>query len=64
MLASQRLSSDQKYIRRLHEYNYLKDATFQIAEMLAVISKVSAADIFKEYDVRDTEKCFIKKGST
>ena len=28
VIASQRLSSDQKYIRRLHEYNYLKDATF------------------------------------
>ena len=26
--AQQKLSSDQKYIRVLHEYNYLKDAAF------------------------------------
>ena len=60
-LAQQRLATDQKYIRRLHEYNYLKDATFQLAETIAVIGKVSAHEVFAEFDIRDTEDCFIKK---
>ncbi len=57
----QSLSSDQKYIRLLHDYNYLKDAAFQLVETLATLSQVSAKEIFKEFDVRDTEHCWIKK---
>ena len=60
VMAQQKLSQDQVYIRRLHDYNYLKDATFQLAETLALIAKVSAKEIFEEFDVRDTEHCFMK----
>ena len=56
----QRLNSDQVYIRRLHEYNYLKDAAFQVVETVALISEVTAKHIFEEFDVRDTETCFMK----
>ena len=47
------------YIRTLHHYNYLKDATFTLAELIANINKTSSKAVFEEFDVRDTEKCFI-----
>lgn len=49
------------YIRRLHEYNYLKDAAFQLVETVALISDQTAKAIFEEFDVKDTEHCWIKK---
>ena len=60
-LANQKLNSDQVYIRRLHEYNWLKDAAFELVERLALIEEKPAKAIFAEYDVRDTETCHFKK---
>ena len=62
ILTTQKLSNDQQYIHRLHEYNYLKDATFTLCEILANINKTSALEVFKAFDIRDTETCFILTG--
>ncbi|CDW87436.1 UNKNOWN [Stylonychia lemnae] len=50
-----KLNNDQQYINLLHEYNYLKDACFQLVEIVANIAQVPAKDIFEQYDVRDVE---------
>ena len=43
------------YIRRLHEYNYLKDVAFELCETIAKLKQVSVHEVFQEYGVRDTE---------
>ena len=50
-----RLTNDQKYINQLHEYNYLKDGTFKLAEALANIKKSSAKEVFTEFEIVDVD---------
>eukprot|EP00347_Sterkiella_histriomuscorum_P021795 403332741 len=50
-----KLNNDQRYINLLHEYNYLKDACFQLVEIVANVAQVPVKEIFEQYDVRDIE---------
>ena len=54
--AKHRLNNDRGYIRLLHDYNYLKDAAFELVGMVANLSQVPIKEIFEEFDVRDVEK--------
>ncbi len=50
------MNNDRGYIRLLHDYNYLKDAAFELVGMVANLAQVPIKEIFEEFDVRDVEK--------
>ena len=50
------MNNDQKYIKLLHEYNYLKDAAFELVGIVANLARVPTKDIFEEFVVKDVEK--------
>ena len=49
------MNNDKAYIKKLHDYNYLKDAAFELVEMVATMSGTSAKQVFDDFDVRDVE---------
>ena len=51
----QRMNNDQHYIHLLHDYNYLKDATFTLCDALSNIKNCSAKEIFEEFEIVDIE---------
>ena len=50
------MNNDRGYIKLLHDYNYLKDAAFELVGMVANIRSVPAKEVFEEFEVRDVEK--------
>ena len=50
-----RIRHDQKYIHQLQEYNYLKDGTMKLVELLSNIKKTSAKNIFEEFEIVDVD---------
>ena len=54
--ARQRVNNDRTYIRLLREYNYLKDAAFELVGIVAGMSRRPVKEVFEEFDVIDVEK--------
>ncbi len=54
-MQKQRIKNDKVYIKKLHEYNYLKDSAFTLVGLVADIRGVAAKQVFDDFDVRDVE---------
>lgn len=51
----QRLNNDPHHIHLLHEYNYLKDATFTLCDAISNIKRCSAKEVFEEFEIKDLD---------
>ena len=52
----QKLNHDPTLIHKMHEYNYLKDATFMLCDAISNIKRTSAKEIFEEFEIKDLDQ--------
>ena len=52
----QRMNNDPHMIHTLHEYNYLKDATFKLCDAISNIKGTSCKEVFEEFEIKDLDQ--------